>query len=65
LKYQVIVSLETGLPLHFFGPFLGKFSDATMWKNSKVAQFLEEQDLWVIGDKGYQGIVIFLLLSSH
>jgi hypothetical protein len=36
-----------------------------LWKNSKVAQFLEEQDLWVIGDKGYQGIVIFLLLSSH
>jgi hypothetical protein len=57
LKYQVIVCLKTGLALHICGPFLGKINDATMWKESGVAEYLTRHDLWVIGDKGYQGLV--------
>jgi len=54
-----VVCITTGLPIHLSGPFLGKISDATMWKESKVSEFLEKEDLWVIGDKGYQGSIFW------
>lgn len=68
LKYQVIVCISTGNPVHLVGPFLGKISDATMWKDSKVAEYLEKKKLWVVGDKGYQGngyLFIFCLFIVH
>ena len=59
------MSLQTGLPLHFCGPFLGKFADATMWKESGLPEFLEDQNLWVIGDKGYQGLFFIRRNNSN
>ena len=29
--------------------------DATIWKKSGMGEYLQEEDLWVLGDKGYQG----------
>lgn len=65
LKYQMVVCITTGQVMHFVGPFLGKFSDATMWKESEVDLFLEMNDLWVIGDKGYQGMSFPFLVHSQ
>lgn len=55
LKYQVVCCLSTRKPIHIVGPFFGKESDASVWKKSKLGEYLENDDLWVLGDKGYQG----------
>jgi hypothetical protein len=55
LKYQVVCCLITGKPIHIYGPCLGKVNDASIWKDSGLGEYLEENDLWVLGDKGYQG----------
>jgi hypothetical protein len=55
LKYQVICCLTTGKPVQICGPYFGKESDATIWKKSGMGEYLQEDDLWVLGDKGYQG----------
>jgi hypothetical protein len=59
LKYQIIVCLETGRPIHLCGPFMGKLNDNTMWSDSGVANYLRKLNIWVIGDKGYQGLFFF------
>lgn len=55
LKYQVVTCLNTQKPIQISGPFFGKESDATIWKKSGFGNYLENDDLWVLGDKGYQG----------
>lgn len=55
LKYQVVSCLTTGKPVQICGPYFGKESDATIWKKSGLGEYLEDDDLWVLGDKGYQG----------
>ena len=55
MKYQVVVCLITKKPIQISGPFFGKVSDSEIWRLSGMANFLEEDDLWVIGDKGYVG----------
>lgn len=55
LKYQVICCLITRKPIQIIGPFFGKESDASVWKKSGMGEYLENNDLWVLGDKGYQG----------
>lgn len=55
LKYQVVCCLTTGKPIQISGPYFGKESDATIWKKSEMGEYLENDDLWVLGDKGYQG----------
>ncbi len=55
LKYQAVTCLSTGKPIQISGPYFGKESDASVWKKSGLGEYLEEDDLWVLGDKGYQG----------
>lgn len=55
LKYQVVCCLTTRKPIQISGPYFGKESDATVWKKSGLGEYLENDDLWVLGDKGYQG----------
>lgn len=55
LKYQVIVCLVTKRALQISGPFFGKAADITVWRLSGMAEFLESEDFWVLGDKGYVG----------
>ena len=55
LKYQVVTCINTRKPVQISGPFFGKESDVSVWKKSGMGEYLEENDLWVLGDKGYQG----------
>lgn len=55
LKYQVVISLHTKMPVQISGPYFGKVSDAKVWQKSGMAEFLAADGLWVLGDKGYQG----------
>ena len=55
VKYQVTVCLVTKKPIHIFGPSFGKEGDTNQWVRSELADWLELNDLWVIGDKGYVG----------
>ena len=63
LKYQVVVCLITGKAIQINGPYFGKMSDATVWRESRMAEYLERDDLWVLGDRGYVGCrrVLFCL----
>lgn len=55
LKYQVVVSLITGKAIQISGPYFGKASDAYVWNHSGMADYLEQEGIWVLGDRGYQG----------
>jgi IS5 family transposase len=55
LKYQVVISLHTKMPVQISGPYFGKVADSKVWEKSGMGQFLQEEGLWVLGDKGYQG----------
>lgn len=55
LKYQILVGVLTGEILHVYGPELGSVHDSKIWKNSKIQEFLEQEDETVLGDKGYVG----------
>ncbi len=55
LKYQVVSCLVTKRPVNIYGPVFGKVADSTVWKESGMGEYLERDDLWVLGDKGYQG----------
>ena len=57
VKYQLLVGSLTGEILHVYGPSAGAVHDATIWKNSKVEEFLQDHDEYVLGDKGYVGCV--------
>ena len=55
IKYQVVVGFPHFRPVDIVGPYLGSISDATIWKESAIANYLEENELKVLGDKGYIG----------
>lgn len=55
LKYQVVRDLQTRKPIHIAGPYLGKVHDSKIWRMSGFGNFLEEDNLFVLGDKGYVG----------
>ncbi len=55
IKYQVVVGLPDYRPVDIVGPYFGSVSDATVWKESDISRYLEENGLKVLGDKGYVG----------
>lgn len=55
LKYQVVICLDTQMPVQIDGPHYGKVSDAKIWKESGMPEFLKRNHMYVLGDKGYQG----------
>ena len=55
MKYQVSIDATTLRPFHVAGPYFGKIHDATVWKECSLAEYLRENDLFLLGDKGYAG----------
>jgi hypothetical protein len=51
----VVVYHSTGKPLHIYGPFKESVHDAKVYKKSKIAEYLLNYNLKLIGDKAYIG----------
>jgi hypothetical protein len=55
LKYQVVINISTGRPLHICGPFKGSVHDAKVYLKSGFALWLLDNNLRILGDKAYVG----------
>jgi hypothetical protein len=55
VKYQVVVGGSDFRAVHIVGPFLGSVSDAKIWNESDIAAWMLENEVKVLGDKGYVG----------
>jgi len=55
LKYQVTIGINSGKVLHIFGPKAGSIHDITIYHESQLPQWLCDNSVTVLGDKGYIG----------
>lgn len=55
LKYQVVINIETRQVLNVFGPFKGSRHDSVVFHDSTIPEWLEDNQIHLLGDKGYQG----------
>jgi len=63
-KYQVIVNL-VGWICSIIGPVTGNVNDTRLYRESNVSVYLKNEDLWCIGDKGYEGLEEENLISPY
>jgi hypothetical protein len=55
VKYQVIINADTMRVKHIYGPYKGSRHDSTLFKNSIIPNWLETNNIFLLGDKGYIG----------
>ncbi|MGZ4850102.1 MAG: transposase family protein [Candidatus Bathyarchaeia archaeon] len=68
LKYQVVIGIDTGISilvmflidflgkvLNIYGPAVGSRHDVDMFSDSNVSYWIRENDVELLGDKGYIG----------
>ncbi|MGZ4850099.1 MAG: transposase family protein [Candidatus Bathyarchaeia archaeon] len=55
LKYQIIIGINSYRVYSIYGPVIGSIHDSTLLQQSGCEIFLNEENIKIIGDKGYQG----------
>lgn len=55
LKYQVVINASTYQVLHVLGPYKGSRHDSVLFHNSIIPEWLSNNNIRLLGDKGYIG----------